>query len=243
MRMSFDLDPCYTLEITGDVARTLQRHTQVQAHRVLLRGSCNAALEQRCRAHRIALTQGGEGSGVQGFDMIGIESEDDWENVGRGAYPRTKAGKADPRAQPVIAQSARERELADKLAEVDAKLAKLDENLTARDRQAQTQQFVSNYLDSAVKAIPTTPTLIGKLHAKSPDKARQALLTQREREVLSLLLEGLPTKLIAHELRISSRTAEHHRAAVIQKMQARNISHLIRMAFVARNRSGGETAQ
>ena len=66
-------------------------------------------------------------------------------------------------------------------------------------------------------------------------KARQALLTQREREVLTLLLEGLPTKLIAHQLRISSRTAEHHRAAVIQKMQARNISHLMRMAFVARN--------
>jgi FixJ family two-component response regulator len=66
-------------------------------------------------------------------------------------------------------------------------------------------------------------------------KARQALLTQREREVLPLLLEGLPTKLIAHHLRISSRTAEHHRAAVIQKMQARNISHLMRMAFAARN--------
>ena len=32
-------------------------------------------------------------------------------------------------------------------------------------------------------------------------KARQALLTQREREVLALLLEGLPTKLIAHQLR------------------------------------------
>jgi two-component system response regulator FixJ len=71
-------------------------------------------------------------------------------------------------------------------------------------------------------------------------KARQVLLTQREREVLTLLLEGLPTKLIAHQLRISSRTAEHHRAAVIQKMQARNISHLMRMAFVARNLNGGE---
>jgi FixJ family two-component response regulator len=71
-------------------------------------------------------------------------------------------------------------------------------------------------------------------------KARQALLTQREREVLGLLLEGLPTKLIAHQLRISSRTAEHHRAAVIQKMQARNISHLMRMAFGARNLNGGE---
>ena len=75
-------------------------------------------------------------------------------------------------------------------------------------------------------------------------KARQALLTQREREVLALLLEGLPTKLIAHQLRISSRTAEHHRAAVIQKMQARNISHLMRMAFVAKNLNSGErTAQ
>ena len=74
-------------------------------------------------------------------------------------------------------------------------------------------------------------------------KARQALLTQREREVLALLLEGLPTKIIAHQLRISSRTAEHHRAAVIQKMQARNISHLMRMAFVARNLNGERTPQ
>ena len=72
--------------------------------------------------------------------------------------------------------------------------------------------------------------------------ARQALLTQREREVLGFLLEGLPTKLIAHQLRISSRTAEHHRAAVIQKMQARNISHLMRMAFIARNLNGSERA-
>ena len=70
--------------------------------------------------------------------------------------------------------------------------------------------------------------------------ARQALLTQCEREVLALLLEGLPTKLIAHHLRISSRTAEHHRAAVIQKMQAHNISHLMRMAFIARNLNGSE---
>lgn len=73
-------------------------------------------------------------------------------------------------------------------------------------------------------------------------KARLALLTQREREVITLLLEGLPTKLIAHQLGISSRTAEHHRAAVIQKMRAHNISHLMRMAFVARNANGGERA-
>jgi two-component system response regulator FixJ len=64
-------------------------------------------------------------------------------------------------------------------------------------------------------------------------KARLTLLTQREREVLALLLEGSPTKLIAHHLQISARTAEHHRAAVIQKMQARNVSHLVRMTLTA----------
>jgi two-component system response regulator FixJ len=46
-----------------------------------------------------------------------------------------------------------------------------------------------------------------------------------------LLVEGLPTKLIAHHLGISARMSEHHRAAVMQKMQARTISHLVRMAL------------
>jgi two-component system response regulator FixJ len=71
----------------------------------------------------------------------------------------------------------------------------------------------------------------GALQQITEFRARFALLTHREREVLALLLEGLPTKLIAHHLHISSRTAEHHRAAVIQKMRARNISHLVRMAL------------
>jgi two-component system response regulator FixJ len=60
---------------------------------------------------------------------------------------------------------------------------------------------------------------------------RCALLTQREREVMTLLVEGLPTKLIAGNLRISTRTIEHHRAAIMQKMQARNIFHLVRMTL------------
>jgi len=63
-------------------------------------------------------------------------------------------------------------------------------------------------------------------------KARFALLTNREHEVLDLLLGGLPTKLIANRLGITTRTTEHHRAAVMQKMQARTISHLVRMALL-----------
>lgn len=56
-------------------------------------------------------------------------------------------------------------------------------------------------------------------------------LTPREREVMTLLIEGLPNKLIATRLAISARTAEHHRAAVMRKMKARTLSHLVRMAI------------
>jgi two-component system response regulator FixJ len=79
------------------------------------------------------------------------------------------------------------------------------------------------------------------LNEKEEFKARFASLTQREREVLALLLEGLPTKLIAHRLQISSRTAEHHRASVLQKMNARNISHLVRMALSFGQLNGAES--
>jgi FixJ family two-component response regulator len=66
-------------------------------------------------------------------------------------------------------------------------------------------------------------------------RARYDLLTNREQGVFTLLLEGLPTKVISNRLGISARTAEHHRAAVMQKMQARNISQLVRMALKVRN--------
>jgi FixJ family two-component response regulator len=69
--------------------------------------------------------------------------------------------------------------------------------------------------------------------------SRRELLTQREREVFDLLVEGLPTKLIAYRLGITSRTAEHHRAAVMHKMQARTISHLVRMALSVGSTVGG----
>jgi two-component system, LuxR family, response regulator FixJ len=60
-------------------------------------------------------------------------------------------------------------------------------------------------------------------------------LTERERQVLKLLVDGLPSKLIAYELGISTRTAEHHRSAVMKKMKARTLSHLVRMALDIEN--------
>ena len=59
------------------------------------------------------------------------------------------------------------------------------------------------------------------------------LLSPREREVLDGLLAGLPNKTIAFDLAISPRTVEIHRARVMDKMGARTLSALIRLALGA----------
>ncbi len=58
---------------------------------------------------------------------------------------------------------------------------------------------------------------------------RLAKLTEREREVLSLLLSGRLNKEIADQLGVSRRTIEVHRSRVREKMEARSIADLIRM--------------
>jgi len=63
--------------------------------------------------------------------------------------------------------------------------------------------------------------------------AKLDLLSQREREVLEGLLAGLPNKSIAYDLAISPRTVEVHRARVMDKMGARSLSELIRLALAA----------
>ena len=54
-------------------------------------------------------------------------------------------------------------------------------------------------------------------------------LTPREAEVLQLLSKGQPSKLIASRLGISVRTAEHHRARIIEKLGAPSTARLISM--------------
>src|SRR6516165_3958671 len=63
-------------------------------------------------------------------------------------------------------------------------------------------------------------------------QARAALLTPREREVFELVAAGEPNKAIARHLGISVRTVELHRAHIIEKLQARSLSDLIRMGMI-----------
>lgn len=58
-------------------------------------------------------------------------------------------------------------------------------------------------------------------------------LTEREREVMWLVVAGLVNKQIAAELGISKKTVDTHRARVMQKMQVESLPDLVRLALDA----------
>jgi FixJ family two-component response regulator len=74
-----------------------------------------------------------------------------------------------------------------------------------------------------------------KLHSIHELNHRSNTCTPRERDVMRLLVEGLPNKGIAEVLRISPRTVEIHRAHVMEKMSAESLPDLVRMFALLRN--------
>jgi two-component system response regulator DctR len=59
--------------------------------------------------------------------------------------------------------------------------------------------------------------------------SRIAALSPREREVMTLALKGLPSKVIAKELAISHRTVEQHRSRLLEKLGVGSITELLRL--------------
>jgi two-component system response regulator FixJ len=86
-------------------------------------------------------------------------------------------------------------------------------------------------LDSVRRAIDRAATAGDLVKETRGAVARLALLTDRERQVLDLIVAGKANKVIAHELSISPRTVEIHRARVMEKMDAGNLADLVRKAL------------
>jgi FixJ family two-component response regulator len=62
-------------------------------------------------------------------------------------------------------------------------------------------------------------------------RERLSSLTPREREVMQLMTEGKPNKVMAHVLGVSQRTVEIHRARVMEKSGASSLAQLVRMVM------------
>ena len=83
--------------------------------------------------------------------------------------------------------------------------------------------FSDNALvDRIEQAITRSATVLAALQARQQLKSRLRELTDRERDVMGLVVEGLPNKLIADQLDISVRTVEVHRARVFDKMEVKS---------------------
>ena len=67
--------------------------------------------------------------------------------------------------------------------------------------------------------------------ARAGRDARKAKLTQREREILDLVAQGLSTKEIARALDVSPRTVETHRANIAEKLGAGSVAEMVRFAL------------
>lgn len=67
---------------------------------------------------------------------------------------------------------------------------------------------------------------------ESIDK-RIASLTPREHEVMLRVTEGKPNKVIAHELNVSIKTVEVHRARMMEKMEASSVAELVKVTIQA----------
>jgi two-component system response regulator DctR len=87
--------------------------------------------------------------------------------------------------------------------------------------------FSDNALvDRIEQALARSGEAIRARLARESIKKRLADLTERERDVMHLVIEGRPNKLIADALDISVRTVEVHRARVFEKMDVRSAVEL-----------------
>ena len=88
-------------------------------------------------------------------------------------------------------------------------------------------------LDAVRSADQTAAERRSDGEARRQAKALMERLTPRELEIMALVVAGNPTKVIAGDLSISPRTVEIHRQRIMQKMEARSLSQLVRLALAA----------
>ena len=101
----------------------------------------------------------------------------------------------------------------------------------AADELVQAIRAVANdqkYLSPAIAGV-VVDTMMGQTQA--PQTAPDDPLTQRERQVLQLLAEGLSSKGIASSLGIAVTTVETHRRQIMAKLNLRTTAELTKYAI------------
>ncbi len=86
-------------------------------------------------------------------------------------------------------------------------------------------------LESINKALRIDQTNREKRQESAQAKAKFAILSPREVEVLQGIVAGKPNKVISAELKISLKTVEAHRASVMKKMAVKSVPELVKLVL------------
>jgi FixJ family two-component response regulator len=111
-----------------------------------------------------------------------------------------------------------------------------DVPMTVRAMKAGAQEFLTKPFNDAVLANAIRQALERSRVALSREAEMRSLrdcyasLTDRERQVMSLVVSGLLNKQVGNELGISEITVKAHRGKVMQKMKADSIADLVKIA-------------
>ena len=94
--------------------------------------------------------------------------------------------------------------------------------------------FDLSLLDRVHRAIEYHELLLRFHQQRERERKRLDGLTNREREVMELVVEGNPNKVIAMELGVSEKTVEVHRSRVMHKLKVSSVADLVRLDISVR---------
>lgn len=86
-------------------------------------------------------------------------------------------------------------------------------------------------LESINKALRLDKSNRERRQESAQARAKFALLSPREVQVLQGIVAGKPNKVVSAELRISLKTVEAHRASVMKKMGAKSVPELVKLVL------------
>lgn len=118
--------------------------------------------------------------------------------------------------------------------------------ITVRTIKAGAIDFLTKPVDGAVligrveEAMLAGAAMQAKADEERTVAEKLAGLTRREREIMTMAVEGLTSKEIAQRLAISYRTVEIHRAHIMGKTGAANLMELAHMVLSGAGRNGKE---